>query len=296
MVDGGGRAHRQSGRTRRIAAVARGGRAVDLGLRGRAALVTAGSSGLGLAAALALAREGCRVAVCARRPQGLARAETLLERAGATRVLAVACDLDERASRAAMLARVTAAFGGLDVLVANTGNPRPGWVDGLDDAAWADAADKVRAVVDLDRWVGARMAAAGGGAIVNVLSRTAVEPDPELALSSVSRAALMAWGKVLARRLGPAGVRVVSLLPGLTRTAGVERRLRRGAADPEDGGGGDATLDALDAAEAARQGIPLGRLGTPAAFGRLVAFVASPACDYLTGSAVRFDGGGVRAP
>ncbi|MCL6595171.1 MAG: SDR family oxidoreductase [Firmicutes bacterium] len=264
---------------------------MDLALRGRLALVTAASEGLGLAAALALAGEGCRVAVCARRPGPLAEARRRLLAAGAPEAWALAADVDDPGQRAAMLAEVEARLGPPDVLVANCGNPAGGWVDEVGEEAWADAWAKARAIVELDRWAAARMAVAGGGAIVNVLSRTAVEPDSDLALSSVVRPALLAWGKMLAVRAGPSGVRVVSVLPGLTRTAGVEEQLVRGAAPDA-----LADPDALAAAAAARQGVPLGRLGTPEAFGRLVAFLASPACDYVSGSAVRFDGGAVRAP
>jgi 3-oxoacyl-[acyl-carrier protein] reductase len=266
---------------------------VDLTLSGRTALVTGGSSGLGLAAARALAAEGVRLCLCARDAARLEAARRELLAAGSPGVTVLAADIDDAAARAGMLEGACAALGGLDVLVANSGNPRGGWVDGLADADWSDATAKMRAIVELDRFAARVMAESGGGAIVNVLSRTAVEPDPGLALSSVVRSALLAWGKMLADRVGPSGVRVVSVLPGLTRTAGVEAHLREAA--PRSDGAVRAD-DALAADEAARIGVPLRRLGTTGSFGRLVAFLASPACDYVSGSAVRFDGGGVRAP
>ncbi len=267
---------------------------MELALSGRKAIVTGGSSGLGLAAARALGQEGCHLALCARDPARLEVARAELLDAGAPSVEVFAADIDDAGARSAMLERATAALGGLDVLVANCGNPRGGWIDHTGDEDFADAMRKLRAVIELDRFAARAMAEAGGGAIVNVLSRTAVEPDPELALSSVVRAGLLAWGKMLASQAGPAGVRVVSVLPGLTRTTGIEDHLLSAAGRPTGLSSGD--VDDLADAEARRVGIPLGRLGTPAAFGRLVAFLAAPACDYVSGSAVRFDGGGVRAP
>ena len=266
--------------------------AVDLGLRGRRVLVTAGSSGLGLAAARALAREGARVALAARSEERLRSAERALLAEGAPAVHVLVADIDDGAERQRLLEGTVAALGGLAVLVANSGNPPGGWTDRLGEAEWADAVGKLRAIVELDRFAAGVMAAAGGGAIVNVLSRTAVEPDPELMLSSVVRAGLLAWAKMLADRAGPDGVRVVSVLPGLTRTTAVESRLGSAALPP----GVEPTPEARAEAEARRIGIPLRRLGTTESFGRLVAYLASPACDYVSGSAVRFDGGGVRAP
>lgn len=267
---------------------------MDLALSGRRALVTGGSSGLGLAAARALGQEGCHLAVCARDPGRLEAARAELVDAGAPSVAVFAADIDDPGARAQMLEAAHAALGRLDVLVANCGNPRGGWIDATDDGDYADAVAKMRAVIELDRFAARVMAGQGGGTIVNVLSRTAIEPDPELALSSLARAGLVAWGKMLATRVGPAGVRVVGVLPGLTRTTGIEDHLLAAAGRAT--GASSADVDGLARAEAERLGIPLRRLGTPASFGRLVAFLASPACDYVSGSTVRFDGGAVRAP
>jgi 3-oxoacyl-[acyl-carrier protein] reductase len=264
---------------------------VDLRLSGRKAIVTGASSGLGLAAARALGQEGCHLAICARDPARLDEARAALLGAGAPSVAVFAADIDDPAARTAMLGAARAALGGLDVLVANCGNPKGGWIEATDDVDYADAVAKMRAMIELDRFA-ARTMADGGGAIINVLSRTAVEPDAELALSSVIRSGLLAWAKMLCQRTGPDGIRVVSVLPGVTRTAGMESHLAQEAA----ASGGAADTDTLAEREAERRGIPLRRLGTTDAFGRLVAFLASPACDYVSGSAVRFDGGGVHAP
>jgi 3-oxoacyl-[acyl-carrier protein] reductase len=265
---------------------------VDLRLSGRKALVTGASSGLGLAAARALGQEGCHLAICARDPARLGEARTALLGAGAPSVAVFAADIDHAPARTAMLDAARAALGGLDVLVANCGNPKGGWIEATDDADYADAVGKMRAMIELDRFAARTMADGGGGAIINVLSRTAIEPDAELALSSVIRSGLLAWAKMLCQRTGPDGIRVVSVLPGVTRTAGMESHLAEEAA----ASGGAADTDTLAEREAERRGIPLRRLGTTDAFGRLVAFLASPACDYVSGSAVRFDGGGVHAP
>jgi len=285
-------------------------RGVDLGLGGRTVLVTAASEGLGLACAEAFAAEGARLVICARRKGPLAEAAGHLTGLGARGVVAIPCDVDAPQDRDRLFASI-AGHGPLDAAVLNMGNPVGGWVDDLAETAWEDAYRKWRAMVELGRAAVRAMRARDGGAVVYVLSRTAVQPERSLALSSMVRAALAAWTKMLADEAGPHGVRVVGVLPGLTRTAHIEAGLvARGGpvaglghepkapAVGDDAGATGAVpfLEALVREAAAREGVPLGRLGTPASFGRLVAFLASPACDYVTGSLVRFDGGAVRIP
>jgi 3-oxoacyl-[acyl-carrier protein] reductase len=272
--------------------------AVDLGLAGRGALITAASRGLGRAIALALAAEGCRVAVCARGEEGLRHVRVQLEKAGAAQVVTVQADVDEEEGRRRLYAQVEAELGVPWVVVANCGNPVSGGVDGLPEWAWKDAGRKLRAMVELMRWAAHGMAEQGGGVVIGLLSRTAVEPDRSLFLSSLLRPALLSWAKMLSQEVGPRGVRVVSVLPGLCQTESVEEQLL--SQDP------DARRLPLPQrqAELARrleeaaqhQGASLRALGDPVSLGHLVAFLASPLCQYVTGSAVRFDGGAVRAP
>lgn len=276
---------------------------MDVGLKDRAVLVTAASQGLGRACAEALAREGARVAICARRQDLLEDAARAVRAAGAADVLAVTADIDRPEDRDALFTGIDRHFGGLDAAVVNTGNPVGGWVDDVDDAAWEDAFRKWRAVVEIDRRAAHFMAPHGRGALVNILSRTAVQPSRSLALSSMVRAGLGAWTKMLADEMGPHGIRVLAVLPGLTRTAHIEEGLvaqgsgqKSGPGAERPGTAGSGTvLETAAKAAAEAEGVPLGRLGKPDALGRLVAFLASPACDYVTGSMVRFDGGAIRA-
>jgi 3-oxoacyl-[acyl-carrier protein] reductase len=248
-------------------------------------VVTGASSGLGLAVAEAMAREGARLAIVARREAPLRAAAERLRSAGAAEVFALPADLDDDGQRRTAWRTAVAALGPPAAVVVNTGNPVGGFVVDPDHAAYADGWVKMRQVMDLDRLAAEAMA--GGGAVVNVLSRTAVEPDPDLLVSSWVRAGLLAYAKAVSLRWAARGVRVLSVLPGLTRTAAVDAGLAARAATA------GASLDAQAAAEG--RAVPLGRLGDMASFGRLVAFLASPACDYVTGSAVRFDGGAVRS-
>lgn len=268
---------------------------MDLGLLDRSVLVTASSQGLGRACAEAFAQEGARLALCARRTVLLEETARDLLAMGARDVLTVTADLDREDDRSRLFHAIEDRFGGLDIAVVNAGNPVGGWVANVDDAAWEDAFRKWRAVCEIGRWAATSMATRGGGAVIHILSRTAVQPDRNLALSSMVRAALAAWTKMLADEVGPDGVRVLSVLPGLTRTAHIEESLlarekRAGSADPTP------NLEDLAARAAQREGVPLGRLGTPESLGRLVAFLASPVCDYVSGSLVRFDGGAIRTP
>ncbi len=288
-----------------LCVIQRGGICVDLGLRGRTVLVTASSQGLGFACAEAFAREGARVVICARHLTALAAAAHALEEAGALEVLPVQADIDREGDRLALFDAIRARFGSLNAAVVNTGNPVGGWVDTVGENAWADAFGKWRAVVETDRLAADCMAGPGNGAIVNLLSRTAVQPDRSLALSSMIRAALANWTKMFADEMGPRGVRVLSVLPGLTRTAQIEQGLAVGQGASDEARGRDAggepgspgeRLEALAAARARREGVPLGRLGTPDSLGRFAVFLASPACDYVTGSLLRYDGGAIRVP
>src|SRR4051794_31099789 len=257
------------------------GGGMDLGLGGARALVGGGSGGLGGAVAEALAGEGARVALVARASDRLDAAAARL--AGA---IAVGADLASRDGPTDSVARTVDAFGGLDVLLVNSGGPPPGTFDELDDAAWERAIDgTLWSALRLIRAALPHLRGSDRPAIVVNLSSSAREPIPGLATSNLLRPGLAGLIKSLVQEIAP--VRINGLAPGRISTA------RIGQLDAANAARTGATAEEISAAVTAR--IPLGRYGDPAEFGRLATFLLSPAASYVTGAIVPIDGGMVRA-
>ncbi len=249
---------------------------MNLGLDGLVFVVTGGSRGLGLAGAQALVGEGARVVVCARDEQKVRAAVTAL---GEDRALGVAGDLSDAALPQRLVDAARQRFGRLDGALVSVGGPVRGGALEVSDEQWRDAFESVfLGAVRVCRAVVPALPA-GGGALALVLSTTVRAPMPGLATSNALRPGLAMLAKTMADELGPQGVRVNGLLPGSVETD----RLRE-----------------LDRGDAAVRGereatIPLRRYGTPAEFGRVAAFLLSPAASYLTGAMVPVDGGATRA-
>ena len=260
---------------------------MDLGLTGKRALVLAASSGLGRATALELAREGAHVALCSRE---LARAQeaadAIAAETGAT-VHAFEADVADAASLEAVFAAATQALGGFDVLVNNAGGPPPGNFQDLDEASWDRAYTlTLQSVVRSVRLALPHLKQSGGGSILTLASSSVLQPIPNLLLSNVFRPAVRALSKHLAEELAPDGIRVNVLSPGRVLTPRIEQL---DAANAEKSG---RTVQQVRDATVAQ--IPLGRLGEPAEFGRVAAFLSSPAASYVTGEHLLVDGGLIR--
>jgi 3-oxoacyl-[acyl-carrier protein] reductase len=253
---------------------------MDLGLAGRVYVVSGGSRGLGRATAEALVADGARVVIGARDEAAVQRAAQ--ELGGAAHAVGVVADLGEAASAQRLVEAAHAAYGGLDGALISVGGPAPGTATALDEDVWRGAIDTVfLGALRLSRAVAAALGE-DGGAIAFVLSSSVRTPIPHLAISNALRPALAGLAKTLADELGPRGVRVNGLLPGRIAT---DRMVQL------DGVTGDAEA-ARKRGEAA---IPLRRYGDPAEFGRVGAFVLSPAASYLTGAMIPVDGGAIRA-
>ena len=252
---------------------------MDLGLADRAYVVSAASGGLGRATAERLVAEGARVVLVARRAEVLGQ---VVESLGADRAVAVAADLAEPETAEAACSQAIAVFGRLDGALISVGGPPAGSVLGTTEDQWRSAFDSVfLAGLRLADAV-VRHGTAQDLAMAWVLSTSVKAPIPGLAASNGLRPGLAMLVKQLADELGPAGTRVVGLLPGRVATDRVQH-LDSLADDPE---------AARARAEAA---IPLRRSGRPDEFGRVAAFVLSPAASYLTGSMVAVDGGALRS-
>jgi 3-oxoacyl-[acyl-carrier protein] reductase len=241
---------------------------MDLGLKGRTAIVCGASSGLGLATAEALAAEGTNVTMFARRREALQREA---DRIGA---LAVRGDVTSPRDLAAVVERTVAAFGGLDILVWNSGGPPAGTGMSVTPESVEEAVELLLA--PLVRLVGLclpYLTQSAGGCILVFTSSAALEPTDHLALSNTIRPGVTGYAKTLANELGPQGVTVNCVAPGRIDTARLEH-LYPGGPTPDD-----------------LKAIPLGRWGTPQEFGDVACFLASDRARYVTGTTVVVDGG-----
>jgi 3-oxoacyl-[acyl-carrier protein] reductase len=261
---------------------------MDLGLNGKRALVTAASGGLGFAVASALAGEGARVVLCSRDEARAGDAAARIAAATGAEVHGVAADVADAASLEALFATTLEHLGGLDVLVNNAGGPPPGTFVDLDEAKWMRAYQlTLMSVVRSVRLALPAFEAAGGGRVLTLLSSSVKTPLPNLMLSNVFRPGLAGMIKSLAIELGPKGVQFLGLAPGRVDTERI-RELDAAAAAKQ-----GKTPDEVRAASLAT--MPMGRLGQPEEFGRVGAFLCSPAASYVNGSVVYVDGGATRA-
>ena len=261
---------------------------MDLGLGGKAALVTAASKGLGRAIATELAREGARVVISSRDGEALSKTAAEIREETGAEVDFRAADLTRAADIEALVAHAAGRFGGVDVLVNNTGGPPAGTFDDLGDGAWQAAFDSILlSLIRCVRGVLPHMRERGGGRIVNVASSSVKQPIENLILSNTFRAGLAGLAKSLSVELAPDGILVNTLGPGRISTA------RSQGMDLSQAEAQGVSVEEVRGSFEAR--IPLGRYGTPEEFARVAAFLASPANGYVTGQAILVDGGMVRA-
>ncbi len=254
---------------------------MDFGIRGRVALVTGASAGIGEAVAYALAHEGVTLAVAARRHDRLEGVAREAKRRGATDARAFEADLANPQSVAALIEAVTQSFGGIDILVANSGGPKPGTFTqmALDD--WDEGYRNVmRTMLDLIARVVPAMTARGWGRIVALESTSVKQPVPNLVLSNAFRTGLVAALKTLSIEVARDGITVNAIATGNILTD----RLRALY------GGDD---DAL--AATAQANIPIGRAATPDEFAPMAAFLCSEPARYITGQTIAIDGGLIKS-
>ena len=244
---------------------------MDLGLKGRTAIVSGASSGLGLATAEALAGEGANVTMFARRREVLEREA---ERIGA---LAVRGDVTNPRDLATVVERTVEAFGSVDILVWNSGGPPPGPASSVTPENLEEAVELLfMPAVRLVHLCLPHLLQSAGGRILFFTSSAVIEPADDLALSNSIRPGLTGWAKSLARELGPQEITVNCVAPGRVDTARLTELYPDGPS------------------EADLKAIPLGRWGTPQEFGDVACFLASDRARYVTGSTVVVDGGLLR--
>jgi 3-oxoacyl-[acyl-carrier protein] reductase len=252
---------------------------MDLGIRGKAALVCGASKGLGKAVAEELCREGVRVVICARSAGDLENAaRDLRERTGGE-VHTVVADVSTREGCATAVSAALQALQQIDILVTNSGGPPPGAFEAHDAATWdATYHQLLVSAVELVRGVLPGMKQRRWGRIIAITSQAVKQPLDGLILSNSVRASVVGLMRSLANELGPFGITVNNVMPGYTRT---ERLEKLAAANPKFG-------DVLGE-------IPLRRLAEPHEFAAAVAFLASERAAYITGASIPVDGGWIKS-
>jgi 3-oxoacyl-[acyl-carrier protein] reductase len=260
---------------------------MDLGLKGKVALVAASSKGLGKASALALAREGARVTICARTEADLQATAQEIRRETGAEVLAVAADLASAEGIASVVSATAGRFGGIDVLVSNSGGPPLGRFADFTDDDWRQAFEMVTlSFVRFVREVAPYMRGQRWGRIVGIQSSSVKQPVDGIDLSNGIRPGIAGLMKAIMPDLAKDGITINLVLPGTFLTS----RISPGAGrSPE----ADQALQAQLAPLAAA--IPVGRLGEPIELGSLVAFLASQQAAYITGAVYQIDGGSIKS-
>lgn len=257
---------------------------MDLGLKGKVAVVAAASKGLGKASAIALAKEGVNVAICSRNQAELLEAAREIGSSTGVEVLAIPADVTKPADVEKLVEETVNRFGRIDILVNNAGGPPAGTFETLGDEDWAKAIElNLFSTIRLTRAVLPYLKKQGTGRIINITSYSVKQPINELILSNAARAGVTGLAKSLSNEFGKYNITVNNVLPGLHATDRLthlhEVRAKNQKRPVED----------IRADE--NKSIPLGRIGDPADFGSVVAFLASQQAGYITGQSLVVDGG-----
>jgi 3-oxoacyl-[acyl-carrier protein] reductase len=257
---------------------------MDLQLKGKTALVLGGSKGLGRGVAEALAGEGVAVALGARGREALDKTAAEINARGGGRAIGVTADTGDWASLERAVKTTREQLGPIDILLNNHGGPPPSPVLGVKPEVWEQQFHAmVLNIFRITELVLPDMQARKWGRIINVASESVVQPIAAIGISNTLRGAIAGWAKTLAGEVGRDGITVNTLLPGPFAT---DRVLSVAARQ---------NIPAEEVAQRVARTVPVGRLGTPAEFGAVAAFLASPLAAYITGSLIRVEGGNIRS-
>ncbi len=261
---------------------------MNLGLKGKVALVAAASRGLGRAVAEELAAEGASLVICARNAETINRAASEITQATGADVLALAVDVSNADDVTRLVQASIERFGRIDILVTNAGGPPAGQFENLSREQW-EAATRLTlySAIELTRHVLPGMKERRWGRILNITSIAVKQPVDNLILSNSLRAAVTGFARTLANEVASYNITVNNILPGYTRTERVGE-LARMMSEKE--GISPAEFTARWERE-----IPMRRLGEPREFAALAAFLVSERASYITGTSIPVDGGWIRS-
>ena len=257
---------------------------MDLNLKDKRALVTGSSRGLGYSVALALAKEGCKVAINGRDEAKIKAVAEKLSKETGTQVVGLVGDVSMPDVPQKLVEQTAEAFGGIDILVTNSGGPTPGTIDGLDETAWQKGIDLcLMSHVRLIKSALPYLRKSDSASILTVTSVSVKQPIANLLISNSIRAGTIGLTKSLALELGKDGIRVNSILPSWTETERITELLTARAK------ANNSTVEEEAKRQAAES--PFGRMGKPEEFANAAVFLVSPAASYITGVMLSVDGG-----
>lgn len=261
---------------------------MDLGIRGRRALVAGGSSGIGRACAEMLVREGVDVCLVSRTEETLRKTAEALQKDAAGRVVWVAADLATADGVTRAFSEAERQLGGIDILVNNAGGPKPGPLSALSDADWQSAFElNLLNTVRLTRLAVGGMSERGWGRVINIQSTSVKQPIDNLMLSNSIRMAVVGFAKTLGNELAGRGITINTVAPGYAATDRLEQ-LAKNTAERD-----RLTVEAVK--DRWTSDVPLRRIGTPEEIAAAVVFLASERAAYINGVVLPVDGGRIRA-
>lgn len=260
---------------------------MELNLNGKVALITGASRGLGFAAAHALSMEGCKTAINSRNELKIVEAATKIQDETRQEVLPISGDVTNANDVIRIVQNTIEHYGKLDILITNAGGPPPGRFENLNDEDWGKAFELTfLSQVRLIRAALPYLRKSSAASVLTVTSYSVKQPIENLILSNSIRAATVGLTKSLSQELGSAGIRFNSILPGWTETERVTELMSARAAQNH-------TSIEQEIAKQMKES-PLGRMAQPVEFGKVAAFLVSPAASYITGVLLPIDGGMIK--